>query len=40
MENIYNNILVNLADLYPQAEPTGETPRMRDAIAEINRVED
>ena len=39
-ENIYNNVLVNLADLYPQAEPTGGTPRMRDVISEINRVED
>jgi hypothetical protein len=35
-----SDILVNLADLYPQAQPTGGTPRMREVIAEINRVED
>ena len=39
-ENIYNNVLKNLADLYPQATPSGGTPRMKEVIAEINRTED
>lgn len=33
-----SNILVNLADLYPQAQATGGTPRMREVIAEMNRL--
>lgn len=39
-ENIYNNTLTNLADLYPQAQTSGGTPRMRDVIADVNRVQD
>lgn len=39
-ENIYNNILANLADLYPQAQPTGGTPRMREVLKEINKMEE
>ncbi len=34
-----SDILVNLADNYPQAPPSGGTPRMRDAIIDLNRVE-
>ena len=40
VDNIVNNILVNAADNYPQAPVAGGTPRMKDAIIEINRVED
>ena len=29
LDNILNNILINLADSYPQAPPSGSTPRMR-----------
>ncbi len=39
-DNMMNDILINLADNYPQAPPSGGTPRMRDAILELNRVED
>lgn len=35
-----NDILVNLADNYPQASPSGGTPRMRETIIDLNRVED
>ena len=35
-----NDILANLADNYPQAPPSGGTPRMRDVVFELNRVED
>lgn len=35
-----DGILSNLADYYPQALPTGGTPRMKEVIKEINRVED
>lgn len=38
-EDIYNSILGNLENLYPQAPPTGGTPRMRDSIREINKME-
>lgn len=34
-----SDILVNLADNFPQAPPSGGTPRMRDAIIDLNRVE-
>ena len=40
VDSMINNILINLADNYPQAPVTGGTPRMREAITEINRVED
>ena len=40
IENILDNILINLADSYPQAPISGGTPRMREAINEVNRVED
>ena len=36
---IIKNILANLADNYPQAPVTGGTPRMREVIQEINRVQ-
>ena len=32
IENQINNILINLADCYPQAQASGGTPRMRDII--------
>lgn len=35
-----NDILVNLADNYPQAQASGGTPRMREVITEVNRVDD
>ena len=40
MDNILENVLINLADSYPQAPVVGGTPRMRDVIHEVNRVED
>ena len=40
VDNILNNILVNLADMYPQAPPSGATPRMRQAITQVNRSDD
>jgi hypothetical protein len=40
VDNIVSNVLVNLADSYPQASPTGGTPRMREIITEVNRVDD
>jgi len=33
-------ILENLAPYYPQAPAAGGTPKMRDNINEVNRVED
>ena len=39
-DNMLSDILANLADNYPQAPPSGGTPRMRDAILELNRVEE
>lgn len=35
-----NDILTNLADSYPQAPASGGTQRMREAITELNRVQD
>lgn len=32
------NILINLADHYPQAPVVGGTPKMNEAITEINRI--
>jgi hypothetical protein len=32
VDNILRNILLNLADSYPQAPASGGTPRMREAI--------
>lgn len=40
IDNLMSDILVNLADNYPQAPASGGTPRMRDAIMDLNRVED
>jgi len=40
IDNILNNILVNLADSYPQAPISGGTPRMREVINDVNRSED
>ena len=39
VDNIVNNILINTADNYPQAPPSGVTPRMRDIITEVDRVD-
>jgi len=38
-EHIIKNILINLADYYPQAPITGGTPRIKNVIHEISRVE-
>ena len=35
-----HNILINLADNFPQAPASGGTPRMRESINEINRTDD
>ena len=40
LENQLNNILINLADCYPQAPASGSTPRMREVITEVNRQDD
>ena len=40
LENQLNNILINLADCYPQAPASGGTPRMREVITEVNRQDD
>ena len=40
IDNLMSDILVNLADNFPQAPPSGGTPRMRDAIIDLNRLED
>ena len=40
VDNILHNILINLADSYPQAPASGGTPRMKEAINEINRMDD
>lgn len=37
VDNTLNQILSNLAPYYPQAPPTGGTPRMREAILSIDR---
>ena len=34
------DVLVNLADYYPQAPITGGTLRMKEVINEVNRVDD
>ena len=34
------NILINQADNYPQAPISGGTPRMREVITDVNRVDD
>ena len=39
-DNILHNILINVADSYPQAPISGGTPRMREVITEVNRIED
>ena len=39
VDNIVHNILINLADSYPQAPASGGTPRMREVITEVNRVD-
>jgi len=33
-------VLKNLADYYPQAPPTGGTPKMRAILASVNRMDD
>jgi hypothetical protein len=40
VDNMLNNILINLADNYPQAPPSGGTLRMREVITEVNRNDD
>ena len=39
-DNILHNILINVADNYPQAPISGGTPRMREVITEVNRLDD
>jgi hypothetical protein len=39
MDNMLNNIILNLADSYPQAPAAGGTPRMKETITEVNRVD-
>ena len=39
VNNMVNNILLNTADNYPQAPASGGTPRMRDVITDVNRVD-
>lgn len=40
IDNIIHNIFINLLDNYPLVPGTGISPRMRDVIAEIDRIED
>ena len=40
VDNIVNNILINAADYYPQAPVSGGTPRMRETITDVDRVDD
>lgn len=40
IDNILSDCLVNLADNYPQAPIEGGTPRIRDAIIDLNRMEE
>ena len=40
VDNIVNNILINLADSYPQAPISGGTPRIKEVITEVNRMDD
>ena len=35
-----NNILVNLADNFPQAPISGANPRLREVIHDVNRLDD
>ena len=37
IEDQINNILINIADCYPQAQASGGTPRMREVISDVNR---
>ena len=39
-DHLLHNILINLADGYPQATASGGTPRMRAVINDVNRVDD
>ena len=39
-DNILQNILINLADSFPQAPASGGTIRMREVINEIDRTDD
>jgi hypothetical protein len=38
IDSMLTNILINLADSYPQAPISGGTPRMREVITEVNRL--
>ena len=40
VEDVIHNILINMSDSYPEAPVSGGTIRMRQAVHEINRVED
>lgn len=40
IDNSITEIMINLADNYPQAPASGGTPRMREVITDVNRVED
>ena len=40
VDDMLTDILINLADSYPQAPISGGTPKMKDVITEINRVDD
>jgi hypothetical protein len=40
MDNMMGDILVNLADYYPQTSAAGQSPRMRDVITEVYRIDD
>jgi hypothetical protein len=37
---ILKNIMINLADSYPQAPASGATPKMKDVINDVNRADD
>ena len=37
VDNTLNQALTNLSSYYPQAPPTGGTPRMREALLSIDR---
>jgi len=37
IDRILTNILIELADYYPQATVVGGTPKMRESINEVNR---
>jgi hypothetical protein len=40
MDHMLNDILINLADSYPQAPAAGGTARMKEIITEVDRVDD